>query len=181
MAALRGEEGRALLKKVFESLDANGDGAVSSKEWGKGLSKNAAVLKKFFGGATLAELGKQFKQLDKDGSDSLTWNEMLSGAGVATAAPAPAPAPAPASAAPAKAYRALVMKLPPTATEADLKALFEPHGTVNSATIMKEPDGTPKGFGFGSMDDAAQGRAAVASLAGATVQGQAVAVSEMKV
>ena len=63
----------------------------------------------------------------------------------------------------------------------DLKALFEPHGTVNSATIMKEPDGTPKGFGFVSMDDAAQGRAAVAALAGATVQGQAVAVSEMKV
>ena len=63
----------------------------------------------------------------------------------------------------------------------DLKALFEPHGAVNSATIMKEPDGTPKGFGFVSMDDAAQGRAAVAALAGATVQGQAVAVSEMKV
>ena len=34
MAALRGEEGRARLKKVFESLDANGDGAVS-KEWGR--------------------------------------------------------------------------------------------------------------------------------------------------
>ena len=46
---------------------------------------------------------------------------------------------------------------------------------------MKEPDGTPKGFGFVSMDDATQGRAAVAALAGATVQGQAVAVSEMKV
>ena len=48
-------------------------------------------------------------------------------------------------------------------------------------TVLKEPDGTPKGFGFVSMDDAAQGRAAVAALAGATVQGQAVAVSEMKV
>ena len=105
---------------------------------------------------------------------------MLSGAGVATAAPAPAPAPTPAAAAP-RGLPSLVMKLPPTATEADLKALFEPHGAVNSATIMKEPDGTPKGFGFVSMDDAAQGRAAVAALAGATVQGQAVAVSEMKV
>ena len=78
-------------------------------------------------------------------------------------------------------YRALVMKLPATATEAELRALFEPHGNVKAATIMKEPDGTPKGFGFVTMDDDAKGRAAVAAMkVGATVQGQAVAVSEMK-
>ena len=42
----------------------------------------------------------------------------------------------------------------PDGDRVDLKALFEPHGTVNSATIMKELDGMPKG-GFVSMDDAA--------------------------
>ena len=81
--ALRSEEGRAQLKKVFESLDVNGDGSVSSKEWGKGVRKHHEVLTKFFGGATVFELGKQFKQLDIDGSDSLTWDELLGGAGVA--------------------------------------------------------------------------------------------------
>ena len=63
----------------------------------------------------------------------------------------------------------------------DLRELFERFGTVASVVVMCDDTGRPKGFGFVSMDDAAQGRAAVAALAGATVQGQAVAVSEMKV
>ena len=38
-AALATPEGRAEFKALFESLDANGDGALSSKEWGSGIGK----------------------------------------------------------------------------------------------------------------------------------------------
>ena len=81
-SALASAEGRAELKALFDALDANGDGAVSSKEWGQGLGKNQALMQKHFGGATAAEVGRQFNRIDADDDRKLTWSEMLSAAGI---------------------------------------------------------------------------------------------------
>jgi len=81
-SALASAEGRAELKALFDALDVNGDGAVSSKEWGQGLSKNQALMQKYFGGATAAEVGRQFNRIDADDDRKLTWSEMLAAAGI---------------------------------------------------------------------------------------------------
>ena len=56
---------------------------LSSKEWGRGVGKNKEVMKKFFGGSTIAEVGRQFNQIDADANKELSWEEMLKAAGVA--------------------------------------------------------------------------------------------------
>ena len=78
--ALETEEGQAELKALFATLDKDGDGSVTSKEWGKALSKNKELMAKYFGGATMAEIGKAFRRLDADGSGDLTWEEFEAGA-----------------------------------------------------------------------------------------------------
>ena len=68
-------EGKAALQELWVTLDKNGDGTISSKEWGKGIAANWKTMSKFFGGATKAEAGKAFKKIDVDGSGDLTWEE----------------------------------------------------------------------------------------------------------
>ncbi len=52
-----------------------------------------------------------------------------------------------------------VGNLPFNATEQDVKALFERHGTVESVKLINDREtGKPRGFGFGEMPQAeAQG------------------------
>lgn len=64
------------LKTLFAELDKDGNGSVSKKEWGQGVSGHAEVLGAFFGGETLCEIGKQFKSVDTDGSGDITWDEV---------------------------------------------------------------------------------------------------------
>lgn len=73
--AFESEEGKAELKALFETLDKDGDGHVTSKEWGSAVKKHWKTMGKFFGGLTMAEVGKMFRKLDADGSDALTWDE----------------------------------------------------------------------------------------------------------
>jgi hypothetical protein len=73
--AMATEDGKAELKKLWDTLDKNGDGKVSGKEWGSAVYKNKELLAKFFGGATLQEMGQMFNEIDEDNSDSLTWDE----------------------------------------------------------------------------------------------------------
>jgi len=73
--AMESPEGRAELRALFDSLDKDGDGNVTSKEWGKGMKANWKSLSKFFGGVTIAEVGKAFARLDADNSGDLTWDE----------------------------------------------------------------------------------------------------------
>ena len=73
--AMNSPEAKAELKALFESCDTDGNGSVTSKEWGKAVAKNWKTMAKYFGGATMPEVGKAFKKLDADGSGDLTWYE----------------------------------------------------------------------------------------------------------
>lgn len=77
--ALATQEGAAELKGLFDTLDKDGDGRVTGKEWGSAVSKNKEILQKYFGGKNLKAIGKHFKKLDADGSGDLTWDEFVAG------------------------------------------------------------------------------------------------------
>lgn len=48
---------------------------MSSKEWGSVVAKNKDIMAKYFGGSSMAEVGKAFKMIDADKSNDLTWEE----------------------------------------------------------------------------------------------------------
>jgi Ca2+-binding EF-hand superfamily protein len=73
--AFESEEGKAELRKLFHSIDTDGSGVVSSKEWGKAIGQHWKLMGRFFGGLTVGEVGQMFKKLDADGSGDLTWGE----------------------------------------------------------------------------------------------------------
>ena len=77
MKAVSTPEGRAELKSLFDQLDKNKDGRVSSAEWGESVHKFKDVLKKYFGGNTVANVDKLFRSIDANGSGSFTWEEFL--------------------------------------------------------------------------------------------------------
>lgn len=70
-----------------------------------------------------------------------------------------------------------VGNLPFSATEQDIRAVFEAHGDVRSVSIVSDRGtGRPKGFGFVEMpEDAA--RAAIAALDGQPLQGRPLRVN----
>jgi len=70
-------EGVAELKGLFESLDGDSDGKVSGKEWGSAVFKKQDIMKKYFGGSSLSQIGKAFNRIDADKNDSLTWDEFV--------------------------------------------------------------------------------------------------------
>jgi len=66
-------------------------------------------------------------------------------------------------------------------TGSDLQALFEPHGTVQSAEVIADRDtGRSKGFGFVQMGSDAEAQAAIAALNGQDHAGRALTVNEAK-
>jgi Ca2+-binding EF-hand superfamily protein len=73
-------EGQAALKELFDSMDKNHDGKVSSKEWGKMIGQKKDILAKYFGGATPAEVGRAFKRIDANSDGSLSWEEFVGAA-----------------------------------------------------------------------------------------------------
>ncbi|KOO22056.1 calmodulin [Chrysochromulina tobinii] len=73
--AFESEEGKAELRRLFHSIDTDGSGVVSSKEWGKAIGQHWKLMGRFFGGLTIGEVGQMFKKLDADGSGDLTWGE----------------------------------------------------------------------------------------------------------
>jgi RNA recognition motif-containing protein len=71
-----------------------------------------------------------------------------------------------------------VGNLPYSATEAEVRALFEQCGTVLSIKLVMDRDtGQPKGFGFVEMEDAAA-QAAMQKLNGADCGGRPMRVNE---
>ena len=74
-----------------------------------------------------------------------------------------------------------VGNLPFSVTEASLRAMFEEHGSVQSANLIMDRDtGRPRGFGFVEMDDDSQAQAAMDALDGTELDGRALKVNEAK-
>ncbi len=62
-----------------------------------------------------------------------------------------------------------------------LRAMFAPHGTVESADVIMDRDtGQSKGFGFVEMSSDAEARAAIAALDGTQSDGRSLKVNEAK-
>ena len=68
--------------------------------------------------------------------------------------------------------------LPFSATEQSVRALFEPHGTIESLALINDREtGRPRGFGFIEMSSADAAKATQA-LNGQDFDGRALKVSE---
>lgn len=73
----------------------------------------------------------------------------------------------------------LVRNLARTTTEAEIKTMFEAHGTVQSCTlVMDKNTGASKGFGFVEMPKAGEAKAAMKSLNGLDVAGNKIRVKK---
>ncbi|HED34531.1 MAG TPA: RNA-binding protein [Gammaproteobacteria bacterium] len=76
----------------------------------------------------------------------------------------------------------LVRNLARTTTEAELKNLFEPHGTIQSCTlVIDEATGVSKGFGFVEMPRQGDAKAAIKVLNGLDVAGNKIRVKKADV
>ncbi len=70
-----------------------------------------------------------------------------------------------------------VSNLPFTVTEEELRALFAPHGAVQSVNLVTDRDtGRPSGFGFVSLEESAA-QQALAAVDGQLLQGRPLRVS----
>jgi len=66
-------------------------------------------------------------------------------------------------------------------TNESLKAAFDAHGQVDSATIITDrQSGRSKGFGFVEMPDSEEAQAAIAGLNGKELDGREIKVNEAK-
>lgn len=64
-------------------------------------------------------------------------------------------------------------------TDEDLRILFEQHGAVGSAKIVKDKvSGRSKGFGFVEMENDAEAQAAITALYDSEVMGRKIIVNE---
>ena len=72
-----------------------------------------------------------------------------------------------------------VGNLPWSTTEEALTALFAAHGTVDRAKIVTDRDtGRSRGFAFVTMNNDAEGQAAIAALNGNKMDGRAITVRQ---
>jgi RNA recognition motif-containing protein len=68
-----------------------------------------------------------------------------------------------------------------TATEDDLRGLFEQYGAVDQIRLITDQyTGRAKGFGFVEMADSRAAQSAIAGLNGTDLNGRALAVNEAK-
>lgn len=76
--------------------------------------------------------------------------------------------------------RIYVGNLPFSATEQEVRDMFEAHGPVESVDIISDREtGRPRGFGFVQMEDAAAGDA-IAALDGTSMGGRSLRVNEAR-
>src|SRR5579863_5595107 len=66
-------------------------------------------------------------------------------------------------------------------TDSDLQNLFESHGMVQSAQVIKDREtGRSKGFGFVEMGTADEAKEAISALNGREIDGRALTVNEAR-
>jgi RNA recognition motif-containing protein len=66
-------------------------------------------------------------------------------------------------------------------SEPELRSLFEPYGSIESATLVTDRDtGRSRGFGFVSMPNQDEAEKAMAALNGKEMGGRALTVNEAK-
>jgi len=76
--------------------------------------------------------------------------------------------------------RIYVGNLPFSATEQEVRDMFEAHGPVESVDIISDREtGRPRGFGFVQMEDASAGDA-IAALDGTDMGGRSLRVNEAR-
>ena len=65
--------------------------------------------------------------------------------------------------------------------ENDVRSIFEEYGSVDDVKIIKDKfTGRSKGFGFVTMENTAEGNAAISKLNGATLENRAMVVNEAR-
>ena len=68
-----------------------------------------------------------------------------------------------------------------SATDHDLRQLFEPYGVVDKVNIITDRDtGQSRGFGFVEMPDSTAAKAAIQGANGKELAGRALTVNEAK-
>lgn len=78
-------------------------------------------------------------------------------------------------------YKVFVGGLPFATTDDELRELFEAHGKVASANVVRDREsGRSKGFGFVEFENADEGKAAEKALNGAEVGGRNISVAEAR-
>jgi cold-inducible RNA-binding protein len=74
-----------------------------------------------------------------------------------------------------------VGNLPHSATEADLRSLFEAQGAVEKVSLVTDRDtGRSRGFGFVEMTNASEADKAIAALNGTDLGGRTLTINEAK-
>jgi RNA recognition motif-containing protein len=78
-------------------------------------------------------------------------------------------------------YKLFVGGLPFATTDDELNQLFAAHGTVASATVVRDRDsGRSKGFGFVEFESDDEGKAAEKALNGSDVGGRTISVAQAR-
>ncbi len=78
-------------------------------------------------------------------------------------------------------YKLFVGGLPFATTDDELKELFAAHGTVTSATVVRDRDsGRSKGFGFVEFEKEDEGKAAQTALNGTEFGGRTISVDQAR-
>ena len=78
-------------------------------------------------------------------------------------------------------YKLFVGGLPFSTTDDELKELFATHGSVASATVVRDRDsGRSKGFGFVEFENDEEGKAAETALNGSDVGGRNISVAQAR-
>ena len=77
--------------------------------------------------------------------------------------------------------RIFVGNLAFSATDHDIRELFEPYGVVDMINVITDRDtGRSKGFGFVEMPDSQAAKAAIAGVQGKELDGRALTVNEAR-
>jgi Ca2+-binding EF-hand superfamily protein len=73
--AMSTPEGNAELRELFDDLDLDSNDRVTIKEWTQSVTSHAAIVDKFFGGSSMADVKEAFDKIDTNRDGHLTWTE----------------------------------------------------------------------------------------------------------